>query len=71
MHVVYMLYRVIVVVTCMVHACLKCMNGTQGQRNRGWAGGYTPPPTFQICELGGLASHCVKLGTLACNTTHI
>ena len=25
---------------------------------------------FQICELGGLSSHCVNLGTLACNITH-
>ena len=30
-----------------------------------------PPPLSHICELGGLASHCADLGTLACNTTHI
>ena len=29
------------------------------------------PLLFQICELGGLVSHCVNLGTQACNTTHI
>ena len=36
----------------------------------GGEGGYSSP-LFQICELRGLASHCVKLGTLACNTTKI
>ena len=34
------------------------------------AEGYSPP-LFQICELVGLASHCVNLWILACNTTHI
>ena len=24
------------------------------------------PPLFHICELGGLASHCVNLGTQTC-----
>ena len=32
--------------------------------------GYSPP-LFQICDLRGLASHCVNLGTLVCNTTQI
>ena len=37
----------------------------------GGRGAIALPPLFQICELGGLASHCVNLETLACNTTHI
>ena len=37
----------------------------------GGIGGAIAPPRFQICELRGLASHCVTLGTLACNTTQI
>ena len=35
------------------------------------AQGPIAPQLFQICELRGLASHRVKLGTLACNTTQI
>ena len=43
----------------------------KGQQNRGQRGYSPPPPLFQICELGGLASHSINLGTLACNITHI
>ena len=48
----------------------KTLGYMQGQHNRGH-GAIALPHFFQICELGGLASHYVNLGTLACNTTHI
>ena len=48
------------------HSCImKCKGCGIGEQ-----GGYASS-LFQFCELGGLASRCVNLGTLECNSTHI
>ena len=61
MHCYFMrLYNYVIITTCYYARAAE-----QG------GGAESSPPLFQICELRGLASHCVNLGTLACNTTHM
>ena len=60
----------ILIVSCACHSMLLVINN-QGRQNRG-AGGAIASPLSQICELRGLASHCVKIiRNLSMHTTQI